>query len=161
MTSTSSKPRVVTKAIRAPRRCNSAFVPTVVPWTTSSPSSRAPVSAQMRSSPCRIANEGSEGVEGSLKSVTRPSRSKTKSVKVPPVSTPMRKLELWSLLFGLCILNLLCLFVGKSLLDRYPAPTFIRSAQCVQHELHSIPVFKSRGVFYGCSSGSQDFDDRD
>src|ERR1041385_1032495 len=87
-----------------------------------------------------MANEGSEGVEGILKSVKRPSCSKTKSVNVPPVSTPMR---------------MSCL-----LANRYPAPTFIRSTQCVQHELHSIAVFKSRGIFYGCSSGAHDLDDR-
>src|ERR1041384_5459205 len=88
-----------------------------------------------------MANEESEGVEGSLKRVKRPSRSKTKSVNVPPVSTPMR---------------MSCL-----LANRYPAPTFVRSAQCIQHELHSIAVFKSRGIFDGCSARAHDFDDRD
>src|ERR1043166_7867666 len=88
-----------------------------------------------------MANEGSEGVEGILKSVKRPSCSKTKSVNVPPVSTPMR---------------MSCL-----LANRYPAPTFIRSTQRVQHELHSIAVLKSRGIFYGCSSSAHDFNDRD
>src|ERR1043165_3433159 len=88
-----------------------------------------------------MANEGSEGVEGILKSVKRPSCSKTKSVNVPPVSTPMR---------------MRCL-----LANRYPAPTFIRSTQCVQHELYSIAVLKSRGIFDGCFAGAQGFDNRD
>src|ERR1051325_12006246 len=88
-----------------------------------------------------MANEESEGVEGSLKRVKRPSRSKTKSVNVPPVSTPMR---------------MRCL-----LANRYPAPTFIRSTQCVQHELHAIAVLESRGVFDGCFAGAQRFDNRD
>src|SRR5215213_5361235 len=104
-------------------------------------SSRAPVSSQMRASPCRMASEGSEGVEGSLKRLRCPSRSKTKSVKVPPVSTPMRIVVL--------------------LANRYPAPTFIRSANCIKHELYAVTVLKRRRVFDGRPAGPQRFADRD
>src|SRR5687768_5601030 len=45
----------------------------------------------MRRKPSVIAVEGSAGVEGSLKISRRPFSSKTKSVNVPPVSTPMRR----------------------------------------------------------------------
>jgi len=48
------------------------------------------VISRMWRSPPVIATEGSAGVEGSLKIWRRPCRSKTKSVNVPPVSTPMR-----------------------------------------------------------------------
>src|SRR5258705_6662001 len=44
----------------------------------------------MWSSPRCMAREGSDGVDGNLKSWRAPSFSKTKSVKVPPVSTPTR-----------------------------------------------------------------------
>ena len=40
-----------------------------------------------------MAREGSEGVDASLKISRRPLASKTKSVKVPPVSTPTRTLR--------------------------------------------------------------------
>ncbi len=90
MTSTSSKPSVVTSAVRAPRRCKSALVPTVVPWTTSNSASRAPVSAATLCKPSVMASEGSAGVEASLKIFVSPPERKTKSVNVPPVSTPTR-----------------------------------------------------------------------
>src|SRR5690349_21238211 len=47
-------------------------------------------SEQIRLRPSVIACEGSAGVEGSLKRLSLPAFSKTKSVKVPPVSTPIR-----------------------------------------------------------------------
>src|SRR5689334_14455256 len=95
----------------------------------------------MRSSPSRMASDGSDGVEGSLKRLKRPSRSKTKSVNVPPVSTPMR---------------MSCL-----LANRYPALTFIRSTYRIQHELHTIAVFKSRSVFHSCFARPHRFADSD
>src|SRR6185295_13546061 len=94
----------------------------------------------MRVSPCWIASDGSAGVEGSLKRLRRPSCSKTKSVNVPPVSTPTR--------------------MSRLLANRYPAPTFIRSANCIKHELNSIAIFKSCGVFHSCSAGTQGFANR-
>src|SRR6201988_4386524 len=127
--------------MRAPRRCRRALVPTVVPCTTSIWSRREPVSAPMRVSPCWIASDGSEGVEGSLKRLRRPSCSKTKSVKVPPVSTPTR--------------------MSPLLVNRYPAPPFIRSADRIKHNLHSITIFKSRRVFYARFSGPHRFANRD
>src|ERR1043165_3275743 len=95
----------------------------------------------MRVSPCWIASDGSDGVEGSLKRLRRPSCSKTKSVNVPPVSTPTR--------------------MSPLLVNRYPAPSFVRSANRVEHELYSITVFKSCGVFYGSFSGAHRFANRD
>ena len=46
--------------------------------------------AEISVSPAWIAAEGSCGVEGSLNISSLPFNSKTKSVKVPPVSTPTR-----------------------------------------------------------------------
>ena len=64
MANVSSKPAVVTKAMRAPLRSSSALVATVVPWRTSI--SVAPVRLAICSMALRIARAGSAGVEGSL-----------------------------------------------------------------------------------------------
>ena len=42
-----------------------------------------------------------------------------------------------------------------------PASTFIRSANRIKHELHSIAVFKSRGVFDSVLAGPHRFADSD
>src|SRR5215207_497426 len=88
-----------------------------------------------------MASEGSEGVEGSLKRLRRPSRSNTKSVNVPPVSTPTR---------------MTCL-----LANCHPAPTFIRRANGIQNKLNSITIFKCRGIFNDRFSGTHCFHYRD
>ena len=44
--STSRKSAVVTSAVSAPRRSSTAFVATVVPWTTSRDGARAPVAGE-------------------------------------------------------------------------------------------------------------------
>ena len=81
-------------------------------------------------------------MEGSLKSCRRPSRSKTKSVNVPPVSTPMRGLTL-SLTEPNC----------------QPSTHSHSSARMrIEHELNSIAILKSRGIFDDCFSGSHRFD---
>ena len=88
--SRSSKPAVVTSAVRAPLRSSSALVATVVPCTSTvsrcvhPPSRHAPRST----SPCRMDREGSSGVDGILWTRSPSGPSITRSVKVPPVSTP-------------------------------------------------------------------------
>ena len=84
----SSKPAVVTRPTRAPRRSSRLLVPTVVPWTISSFRASAPP----RSSriPSTMPRPGSSGVEKTLAMRTSPSSMTTQSVNVPPVSTPMR-----------------------------------------------------------------------
>src|ERR1017187_5626348 len=81
----SSKPFVVTRAVRAPLCSRSVLVPTVVPWRrTSSPSW-----ATLRRA-STMAWEGSAGVEKTLSMRRRPASIQTQSVKVPPVSMAMR-----------------------------------------------------------------------
>ena len=46
-------------------------------------------------SPSVIARDGSSGVDASLKMRSTPPAAKTKSVNVPPVSTPTRSLRFW------------------------------------------------------------------
>ena len=86
----SSKPAVVMKAVRSPFRSSSAFVATVDPCTTSAPTLPAACA-----SPSRMTSAGDLGLDRSLTLVMRPlSSSTTKSVKVPPASTPMRMVKL-------------------------------------------------------------------
>src|SRR5438876_11573480 len=86
MKTRSRKPSVVTKAVLAPLRSSSALVATVDPCTTSA---RRPPLA--RSMPSKITAAGAAGFDRSLKlSSLPPSCRTTKSVNVPPVSTPMR-----------------------------------------------------------------------
>ena len=59
---TSSKPAVVTSAVRAPLRSSSALVATVDPWITSA---RRPAAAC--ASPARITLAGDRGFDRSLK----------------------------------------------------------------------------------------------
>ncbi len=80
MVRTSSKPAVVTSAVAAPLPSIAALVARVVP---------CPMALRSRPSrPLRSTCSGFLGVEASLKaSMESPLRS-TKSVKVPPTSTP-------------------------------------------------------------------------
>src|SRR5262245_13774783 len=73
----SRMPPLVTSATGAPRRSSRALVATVVPWA--SRSGRSPARAE------RMASAGSSGVDRTL--ATLPSCA-TRSVNVPPVSTP-------------------------------------------------------------------------
>ena len=81
---TSANPRVVTSATRAPAPLEQAFVATVVPWASSSADAR-------RAPPDRAqpAARASGRPASTAPSTTRPS-SATRSVNVPPVSTPTR-----------------------------------------------------------------------
>ena len=97
---TSLCPRVVTRPIRAPRFCTIAFVPTVVPWEMSEVSARSsrtgrPTLPAAASSACMRPSAKSPGVEGAFALTTRPESSTiTQSVKVPPMSSPQRYLDM-------------------------------------------------------------------
>src|SRR5688572_25391612 len=85
------KPCVVTSPTRAPFASSIAFVATVVPCMTKprSPGSM-PLSSQIRRTPTRTPSEGSAGVEGVFTRKRSPfsSSTRSRSVKVPPTSTP-------------------------------------------------------------------------
>src|SRR5215468_10643722 len=71
----------------------SALVASVVPWISERTSAaRLPASLSTVTTPCSTAWEGSLGVVRSLPTWTAPvaSSTQTRSVKVPPMSTPMR-----------------------------------------------------------------------
>src|SRR2546426_1542308 len=93
MTSTSSKPSVVRRAVRAPLRSSNAFVATVDPCMTSA----APEMPAF-SIPFMMASSGCCGVESSLNISILPSWITTKSVNVPPVSTPILEVDLCDIL---------------------------------------------------------------
>src|SRR6478736_2746236 len=87
------KPCVVIRPTRAPLDSSTAFVATVVPWTTLPRSAGAiPAASQIRLTPVSTPCEGSEGVEGVFTRHWRWSESSTRnrSVNVPPTSTPSR-----------------------------------------------------------------------
>jgi hypothetical protein len=94
MARTSRKPAVVSRPVTAPVRVMIAFKPTVQPCSTSSTSlSGIPVAKTPRMNPI----DWSSGVVGVLTTwTTSPVRASTttQSVKVPPMSTPMRYVEL-------------------------------------------------------------------
>src|SRR5207247_5335039 len=89
-------PSVVRMPTLAPLRSRSALVATVVPCTRRSVAARrarasAPSSRARSPMPSITPMEGSSGVDADLAMATRPSPSTaTRSVKVPPTSTPMR-----------------------------------------------------------------------
>jgi hypothetical protein len=94
--SVSPKPRVVSSPTREPPRVTTALIATVVPcasrsvWLSSAersiPSSAAATSIAAKNPRC-----GSSGVVGALATVIVPASSTTaQSVKVPPMSTPIR-----------------------------------------------------------------------
>src|SRR5262245_47797276 len=83
---TSASPSFVTKATDAPRRSRSALVATVVPCARKSGRAATPGGVASTMAP-RMARTGSPGVDSTL--ATSPS-AVTRSVNVPPVSTPTR-----------------------------------------------------------------------
>src|SRR5881396_951768 len=91
--SKSSKPRVVTSTSRAPRRSSSALVAMVVPCTSSSTAFACPPSPHPMVSIARnMPTEGSCGVVTTLRTSIAPScATATRSVNVPPTSTPTLK----------------------------------------------------------------------
>ena len=82
ISSTSSNPSVVTRAVRPPFPSSRALVATVDPCTKSA--EETPTSA----TPWMMPNDGSLGVDGSLCTCRRPSSMTAMSVKVPPTSIP-------------------------------------------------------------------------
>src|SRR3954470_20282856 len=87
MNSRSRKPCVATKATDAPLRSSTALVATVEPWPRSS------IRAMSMPDAVSAANapiSGDFGVLGTLVTTTRPPSTATRSVKVPPTSTPTR-----------------------------------------------------------------------
>src|SRR6185369_14323320 len=93
ISSTSSKPLVVTSAQSGKRRSSTALVAMVVPCTTSlTAESGGPRAAAAPAMPSISPTEGSAGVVGTLNSLRRPSRSSSTctSVNVPPMSIAAR-----------------------------------------------------------------------
>src|SRR6516162_6833587 len=97
---TSRWPSVVNSPTRAPLCSSRALVATVVPWTirsvsASSAESCMPSTSASSFSPPMTPSEGSFGAEGTLAKLVLPeSSTATRSVNVPPTSTPMR--YIWS-----------------------------------------------------------------
>jgi hypothetical protein len=93
--STSRIPRVVIRAVRAPFPSSSALVTTVVAWASHATAPGAtPSSPVTVSSAPMTPRQKSRGVVGTLTTRGAPpaSSTRTTSVNVPPMSTPMRKL---------------------------------------------------------------------
>src|SRR5437660_1462727 len=92
MSSTSRKPRVVSRPTPRALRSMTTLLPSVVPctaWATSLQATRAPASSASR--PARHASEGSGYVVRRLAVVSSPAGDcSTKSVNVPPTSKPIR-----------------------------------------------------------------------
>ncbi len=88
------KPRVVSRPVGAPRRSMTAFVQSVVPCTIESTDGSGTrwSGEQRRATPARTASDGSCGDVSSLAKCIVPvvSSTSTKSVNVPPMSTPTR-----------------------------------------------------------------------
>src|SRR5512132_3452789 len=82
---TSRNRSVVTNAVRAPRRSRSALVATVEPWAKLA---TAPRADRTTSSADTTPRAWFFGVVGTLAVISLPSTSATRSVKVPPTSTP-------------------------------------------------------------------------
>ena len=93
----SRKPSVVIRPTSAPLCSSAMLVATVVPCSIRSTAWRlTPALPQRASTPVITARAGSSGVDGTLSIVIAPAASSTriKSVKVPPTSTPMRRMVL-------------------------------------------------------------------
>src|SRR5215208_1395011 len=82
-----------------------------------------------------MALEGSAGVDGILKRLVLPFSSKTKSVKVPPVSTPT------------------CLPT-----DVHPTTALIRLTDCVEDQLHAITILETRSAVHHLPATPQRLD---
>src|SRR5918998_787790 len=84
----SRKPAVVMRAVLAPLRSRRAFVATVMPWARAT---TAPASTCEASIAFITPSDWSPGVDGTLAVRIPPSPSATRSVNVPPTSTPSRR----------------------------------------------------------------------
>ena len=83
----SRKPLVVTKATLAPFLSSTALVAIVEPWARSS---IAPMSSPAATSALKAPSSGALGTEGTLVTVIPSGPIATRSVNVPPTSTPTR-----------------------------------------------------------------------
>jgi hypothetical protein len=85
---TSRNPAVVISPQRAPLRSSTAFVATVVPWTSAATAARSVLST---ASPSMKPTDWSSGVEGTLatRNTPRSGSSASRSVNVPPTSAPI------------------------------------------------------------------------
>ena len=110
--SASRNPFVVSRPVRAVRPVSTALVVTVVPCVMRPTRARndgrsSPAAAAISARPSNTASVGSSGVERTLKTLRSPVPSpSTKSVKVPPTSTPMRNRVSGSLVFSLFFIGL-------------------------------------------------------
>src|SRR5579875_1158580 len=89
-------PSVISRPVRAPRRSSSALVATVVPCAQKPTSSTGTPSSASCWRPSSTARAGWRGVEGRFQVHSAPvvSSYRTKSQKVPPVSTASRYLPM-------------------------------------------------------------------
>src|SRR5262245_39282622 len=91
ISSTSRKPRVVTRPTAPTRRSTIALVTSVVPWASEA---QWPTALATAARPFSTPPAGLAGVVGTLSELMRPAASHaTRSVKVPPTSTPTRTPE--------------------------------------------------------------------
>ena len=120
----SRNPAVVRSPVLAPLRSISALVASVVPWMRAATlAGLRPASWSRVSTPCSTAWAGSLGVVRSLPTLTAPvaSSTSTRSVKVPPMSTPMREPpRLFALMGGKCTGSRRCRHLAGYLLVRAP-----------------------------------------
>src|SRR5262245_3716792 len=127
ISSTSRKPRVVMRPVRAPVRCRMVLEPTVVPCSTSVTRSGASAkSLRSAARPATTARLGSCGVVATLLSCSTPAlESTTMSVNVPPMSTATRTLK------ALCPLRPRLLLMLLAI-----EPALGETEQALRHEDH-------------------------
>ena len=124
ISSTSSKPSVIRRPMRAPFSSRIALVAMVVPCTKRSMSSVAsPLSASTASTPARTPAPRSSGDEGTFAAQTRSPRRPITSVKVPPMSTPIRNPSCGSVTS-----------ISESRLLRNPRARSAQHGWCRQHD---------------------------
>ena len=107
ISSTYLKPSVTSMPVRAPRPSRIALVATVEPWKRSLIAARpASSSPTTRSTPVKKPRAGSSGTDETFAVRTVPPSFSTTSVKVPPTSTPTRRLDRKSLFLYLFFIHL-------------------------------------------------------
>src|SRR3954468_11405517 len=129
MNKRSRKPWVAMKATAAPLRSSTALVATVEPWPRSFICARSMPEAV---SAAKAPMSGLRGVLGTLVMTTLPPSTATRSVKVPPTSTPTR-IVLAPVELGLQLGDLLLQFLV--LLARFGG-----------HGLHGVELVAARNV---------------
>src|SRR5262245_7389064 len=125
----SRKPAVAMKATDAPLRSSTALVATVEPWPRSSMRARSTPEAV---SAAKAPMSGLRGVLGTFVTTTLPSSTATRSVKVPPTSTPTR-------------IALPCLELGLQLGDLFPQ-LLVLLAGLGSHGFHRVELVAAGDV---------------